>query len=64
MFFSWISSPAGVSASADDNIIFDLQPDGTSLSGFGHPSCGFDEERFTEKLPADFPIGTAGEAGQ
>ncbi len=56
--------PAGVSASADDNIIFDLQPDGTSLSGFGHPSCGFDEERFTEKLPADFPIGTAGEAGQ
>ena len=56
--------PAGVSASADDNIIFDLQPDGKSLSGFGHPRCGFDEERFTEKLPADFPIGTAEEAGQ
>lgn len=56
--------PAGVSASADDNIIFDLQPDGKSLSGFGHPRCGFDEERLTETLPADFPIGSAVEAGQ
>ena len=56
--------PAGVSSSADDNIIFDLQANGSSLSGFGHPRCGFDEERFTEKLPADFPIGSAGEAGQ
>lgn len=56
--------PAGVSASADDNIIFDLQPDGKSLSGFGHPRCGFDEERLTETLPADFPIGSAEEAGQ
>ncbi|MXX23895.1 MAG: heme-binding protein, partial [Caldilineaceae bacterium SB0668_bin_21] len=56
--------PAGVSPSADDNIIFDLQANGTSLSGFGHPRCGFDEERFTEKLPADFPIGTVGEVGR
>ena len=56
--------PAGVSSSADDNIIFDLQPEGRSLSGFGHPRCGFDEERLTETLPADFPIGSAEVAGQ
>ena len=56
--------PAGVSPSADDNIIFDLQSDGRSLTGFGHPRCGFDEERLTETLPADFPIGSAEEAGQ
>ena len=49
--------PAGVSASADDNIIFDLQTDGRSLGGFGHPNCGFDEEQMAETLPAEFPIG-------
>ncbi len=54
--------PAGVSASADDNIIFDVQADGRSLSGFGHPLCGFDEEQMAETLPAEFPIGS-NEAG-
>ena len=53
--------PAGVSASADDNIIFDLQA-GNSLSGFGHPLCGFDEEQIAETLPAEFPIGSDVEA--
>ena len=56
--------PAGVSASADDNIIFDLQADGRSLSGFGHPNCGFDEEQMAETLPAEFPIGVPVEAEQ
>ncbi len=56
--------PAGVSASADDNIIFDLQPDGGSLSGFGHPTCGFDEVRLAETLPADYSIGSATEIGR
>ncbi len=50
--------PAGVSASADDNIIFDLRADGSSLSGFGHPLCGFDEVGVAERLPAEFPIGS------
>lgn len=49
--------PAGMSSSDDDNIIFDIQEDGSSLSGFGHPLCGFDEETLTEELPTDFPIG-------
>ena len=53
--------PAGVSASADDNIIFDLQGDGRSLGGFGHPRCGFDEERLAQTLPADYPIGAESE---
>lgn len=39
--------PAGVSASNDDNIIYDTMTDPatghtTSTSGFGHPECGFD----------------------
>ena len=50
--------PAGVSASADDNIIFDLQADGRSLGGFGHPLCGFDEEEIAQTLAAEFPIGS------
>ena len=55
--------PAGVSASADDNIIFDLQA-GSSLSGFGHPLCGFDEEQMAETLPAEYPIGSDDETEQ
>ena len=57
------SVPAGVSATGDDNIIFDIKPvkaDGEAVknhtetiskSGFGHPLCGFGEEATAEDLP-------------
>ena len=31
--------PGGVSATGDDNIIYDIGDDGVSESGFGHPEC-------------------------
>jgi uncharacterized protein GlcG (DUF336 family) len=58
--------PGGVSPTGDDNIIFDIVdakpaktggPSTVSASGFGHPLCGFgDEKAVAESLPVDFPI--------
>jgi uncharacterized protein GlcG (DUF336 family) len=53
--------PAGVSATGDDNIIFDISDDAglnpESASGFGHPLCGFGEEPIAADLPNSHPIG-------
>lgn len=49
--------PAGVSETGDDNIVYDIQEDGSSVSGFGHPLCGFGEEEPAAALVTDFPIG-------
>jgi len=57
--------PAGVSATGDDNIIFDLAPTNpgksgfehlASESGFGHPECGFGERPIAEALPTTHPV--------
>lgn len=47
--------PGGVSATGDDNIIFDIT-DGTSAHGFGHPDCGNGERPIGEGLPTTNPI--------
>lgn len=47
--------PGGVSSTGDDNMIFDLDADGVSASGFGHPICGFGEVGITPLLPSVFP---------
>lgn len=47
--------PFGVSATKDDNIIYDISG-GKSASGFGHPECGPDSTAIAQALPKDFPI--------
>jgi len=47
--------PAGVSATADDNIIYDISG-GASAGGFGHPDCGNGEKPIGQALPTTNPI--------
>jgi len=50
--------PAGVGdGGADDNIIYDIQPDGTSPSGFGHPECSPQSTAIAQLLATTHPIG-------
>jgi uncharacterized protein GlcG (DUF336 family) len=50
--------PLGVAKNATDNMILDLQ-NGSSVSGYGHPSCrgGKPSEDAIERLPDQFPTG-------
>ena len=48
--------PFGVSATADDNIIYDIGDDGVSESGFGHPECSDAATGIGVGLPASFPV--------
>jgi uncharacterized protein GlcG (DUF336 family) len=48
--------PAGVDAGTD-NIIHDIQPDGSSPSGFGHPTCSETSTNTANALPETHPIG-------
>jgi uncharacterized protein GlcG (DUF336 family) len=48
--------PAGVDEGTD-NIIHDIEEDGTSPSGFGHPTCGTTSTNTANALPATHPIG-------
>jgi uncharacterized protein GlcG (DUF336 family) len=49
--------PAGVSPTNDDNIIYDLDANDHSPSGFGHPECSPAATAISLALPHDFPIG-------
>ncbi len=49
--------PAGVSPTNDDNIIYDIDFQSVSFSGFGHPECSPEATAISEALPTDFPIG-------
>ena len=53
--------PAGVSATGDDNIVYDitLNTDGhpVSASGWGHPACNTNVVAISTNLPAAYPIG-------
>lgn len=55
--------PAGVSATGDDNIVFDIAPDANghpaSPSGWGHAGCGDDVKMIAEDLPDSHPVGPA-----
>lgn len=44
--------PGGVSPANNDEIIYDLQPDKTSASGFGHPKCNGSEAEIAEQIQA------------
>ncbi len=49
--------PMGVSAEQNDNMIQDIQADGSSPSGYGHPNCkgGQPSEPIIKNLSKDFP---------
>ena len=47
--------PFGVSATGDDNIVYDIK-DGKSAGGYGHPECSPDSTTIGNALPKDFPI--------
>jgi len=47
--------PGGVSATKDDNIIFDIE-NGASAGGFGHPTGLGNEDEIGNKLPETHPI--------
>ena len=53
--------PFGVSATADDNAVYDISNDAhghpVSASGWGHPDCGGDQAEFAADLPVDYPVG-------
>ncbi len=49
--------PLGVSATGDDNIIYDIGDDGVSESGFGHPECSDPATEIGLELPVTNPIG-------
>lgn len=58
--------PAGVSPTADDNIIHDVRPDPdtghtVSESGFGHPECDETATRVANNLPETHPVGSESE---
>ena len=48
--------PAGVSATHDDNIIYDITT-GSSAGGFGHPGCDADATSIGSNLPVTHPTG-------
>ena len=55
--------PAGVSATGDDNAVYDIVTDENgnpvSPSGWGHPDCGLGEKPISDDLPTTHPVGPA-----
>jgi uncharacterized protein GlcG (DUF336 family) len=56
--------PVGRSATGDDNIIHDMEPEATtgavvSRGGYGHPTCDAAATRIAEALPGTHPVGPA-----
>ncbi|MFL5505759.1 MAG: GlcG/HbpS family heme-binding protein [Gemmatimonadales bacterium] len=53
--------PGGVSATGDDNIVYDIDAAGTSAGGFGQPHCAdaATESTIAADLPVTFPVGAA-----
>jgi len=53
--------PGGVSATGDDNAVYDITRDAqghsNSASGWGHPDCGGDARAISAALPVTHPIG-------
>ena len=55
--------PAGVSATGDDNAVYDISLNAfdnpVSPSGWGHPDCGGGQKAISDDLPNSHPIGPA-----
>jgi uncharacterized protein GlcG (DUF336 family) len=52
--------PVGPALNATDNMILDVDQNGHSISGFGHPTCkgGKAPDQMIAKLPEQFPAGS------
>ncbi len=49
--------PGGVDpVSGTDNIVYDIQSDGTSPSGWGHPECATASTTIGDNLPNSNPV--------
>jgi hypothetical protein len=46
--------PAGVSPAKNDQIIYDIGPDKTSLSGYGHAMCKGQEANIAQQIGAGY----------
>ena len=56
--------PSGVNPdTGDDNIIFDIDADGVSAGGFGHPACQADAAALNAAIVAACPTGDGTTAG-
>lgn len=51
--------PGGVSATVDDNIVYDILPSGKSRSGWGHPECAAAATSIAKALPTTHPTAQA-----
>ena len=49
--------PAGVSGTGDDNIVYDIDRDGQSAGGWGHPTCSDAATEIGNALPETHAIG-------
>lgn len=49
--------PAGVGASNTDNIVHDIDANGNSAGGFGHPECSVASTTIANGLPSSLPTG-------
>ncbi len=57
--------PGGVDpVSGTDNIVYDLLPDGSSPSGWGHPECSAAATSIGEGLPTSNPISAVAADGR
>jgi uncharacterized protein GlcG (DUF336 family) len=52
--------PAGVAAGGNDNIVYDIDGDGASASGWGHPACSAAATAIGNGLPTSHPVGVVG----
>lgn len=50
--------PAGMTEANNDNIIFDIQDNGVSESGWGHPVCTPEATEIARQLPETHPTGS------
>lgn len=50
--------PAGVTEGNNDNIVFDINEDGQSESGWGHPVCTPEATEIARQLPEAHPTGS------
>jgi uncharacterized protein GlcG (DUF336 family) len=48
--------PGGVSPTGDDNIVYDLDADGMSAGGWGHPVCSDAATEIAASLPDSLPV--------
>ena len=52
----YLPEGVGLSPTGDDNIVYDLDENGVSASGFGSPECSPAATEISQRLPIDYPV--------